>query len=182
MNPIEWDIGDGVVIRTLTRGDAASLFELVELNRERLHPWMPWEPTTLSPTDTAAFIERALSSEHDHDGNGIWLDDRLVGTIGLRVDLMDQKAEIGYWIDGAAEGRGVVTRACERFCTFAFDELHLHRVELYAATENIRSRAVAERLGMIQEGIGRENGRVPDGFVDLVVYAVLADEWAERSR
>lgn len=180
MNPIEWDIGDGVVIRTLTPDDAEVLFELVEVNRARLYPWMPWVPTTVGPSDTGAFIERSLASEHDLDGNGIWLDGRLVGTIGLRIDPMDEKAEIGYWIDGGAEGRGIVTRACERFCTFAFEELGLHRVELYAATENARSRAVAARLGMTQEGVAREAGRVAEGFVDLVIYAVLADEWRGR--
>jgi ribosomal-protein-serine acetyltransferase len=182
VRPIEWDIGDGVVIRTLMPEDAEVLFELVDANRARLYPWMPWVPTTVGPADTGAFIERSRASEHDLEGNGIWLDGRLVGSIGMRVDPMDQKGELGYWIDGDAEGRGIVTRGCERFCDVAFEELHLHRVELYAATENTRSRAVAERLGMIQEGIGRENGRVPDGFVDLVAYAVLADEWAERSR
>ncbi len=180
MNPILWDLDDGVVIRTLTPEDDVALFELVERNRDRLHPWMPWEPATKGPSDTRSFIERSLASEHDLDANGIWLDRRLVGTIGMRVDAMDEKGEIGYWIDGDAEGKGIVTRACERLCTFAFEELGLHRVELCAATGNARSRAVAERLGMIQEGTARGAGRVPDGFVDLVSYAVLADEWRGR--
>lgn len=180
MNPILWDLGDGVVIRTLTPDDDVTLFELVERNRERLHPWFPWEPATQGPSDTRRFIETATTSEHDHDANGIWLNRQLVGTVGMRVDTMDEKGEIGYWIDADAEGKGIVTRACERFCTFAFEELGLHRVELCAATENARSRAVAERLGMTQEGVAREAGRVPDGFVDLVIYAVLAGEWRGR--
>lgn len=180
MKPIDWDLGDGVVIRTLAPDDADALFELVDANRARLHRWMPWVPTTVSPADTGAFIERSRASEHDLEGNGIWLDGRLVGSIGLRVDPLDQKGEIGYWIDGDAEGRGIVTRACERFCAFAFEELGLHRIELYAATENTRSRAVAGRLGMTPEGVAREAGRVPEGFVDLVGHAILADEWRAR--
>jgi ribosomal-protein-serine acetyltransferase len=180
VNPIHWDLGDGVVIRTLTPDDDQELFELVEANRDRLHAWMPWEPTTKAVSDTREFIERGLASEHDREANGIWVDGRLAGTIGMRLDLMDQKAEIGYWIDRETEGRGIVTRACERFLSFAFDELGLHRVELDAAVGNTRSRAVAERLGMTQEGIARDGGRVPEGFVDMVSYAVLAGEWATR--
>jgi ribosomal-protein-serine acetyltransferase len=98
----------------------------------------------------------------------------------MRVDMMDQKAEVGYWIDRDAEGRGIVTRACERFLAFAFEDLGLHRVELLAATGNERSRAVAERLGMVLEGTGRENGRIAGGFVDLVTYGILDREWRAR--
>jgi ribosomal-protein-serine acetyltransferase len=183
VNPIEWDLGGGAVIRTLALDDAQELFDLVESNRERLRPWMPWEPMTKGPADTRRFIERGHASEHDMEGNGIWLDGRIVGTVGLHhVDMLDRKAELGYWIDAHAEGRGIVTRACERFCGVAFDELALHRVEILVAEGNVRSRAVAERLGMTQEGIAREACRVADGFVDLVSYAVLADDWAARSR
>jgi ribosomal-protein-serine acetyltransferase len=182
VNPIDWDLGDGVTIRTLTPDDDQELFELVEANRHRLHRWMPWEPRTNVPADVRAFIEHSLASEHDREANGIWIDGRLAGSIGLSVDRSDENAEIGYWIDQDAEGRGIVTRGCERFCSFAFDELKLHRVTICAAPGNTRSRAVAERLGMTQEGIAREACRVADGFVDLVTYAVLADEWAARSR
>jgi ribosomal-protein-serine acetyltransferase len=182
VNPILWELGDGLVVRTLTPDDDVELFALVDRNRERLRPWMPWEPTTKAPADTREFIERALASEDDREANGIYLEGRLVGTAGMRVDTMDAKAEVGYWIDGDAQGQGLVTRTCERFLAFAFEELGLHRVELLAATGNARSRAVAERLGMTQEGTGRENGRVAGGFVDLVTYGILDREWRDRHR
>ena len=180
MNPILWELGDGIVVRTLTPDDDVELFALVDRNRDRLRPWMPWEPATKTPADTRAFIEGALASEHDREGNGIFLDGRLVGSAGMRVDTMDAKAEVGYWIDGDAEGRGIVTRTCERFLALAFEELGLHRVELHAATGNARSRAVAERLGMVEEGTGRENGRIDGGFVDLVMFGILEHEWRAR--
>ena len=180
MNPILWELGDGIVVRALTPDDDVELFELIDRNRDRLRPWMAWEPMTKGPADTRAFIERAIASEHDHDANGIYLDGRLAGSVGLRVDALDEKGEVGYWLDRDAEGRGIVTRACERALAFAFEELGLHRVELLAATGNARSRAVAERLGMIQEGTGREAGRIDGGFVDLVTYAILDREWRGR--
>src|SRR5215470_3786592 len=89
-------------------------------------------------------------------GHRTWSEGRLAGTIGLRIDPGDANGEIGYWIGGEFEGRGIVTRACRRFFDFAFDELGLHRMELCAASENVRSRAVAERLGMRREGILRD--------------------------
>jgi ribosomal-protein-serine acetyltransferase len=177
VNPIYWDLGDGVEVRTYTPDDDAEVFALVDANRARLHPWMIWEPQTRSPEDTRAFIARSLASETDIEGNGIWVDGRLGGSMGLRVDVGDAAGEIGYWIGAEFEGRGIVTRACRRFFDFAFVELGLHRIELCAAAENARSRAVAARLGMRQEGVLHDGVRTPDGYRDLVIYGILEDEW-----
>ena len=72
------------------------------------------------------------------------------------------------------------TRACERFFDVAFDELGLHRMELQAASGNLRSRAVAGRLGMFEEGVARDGIRVADGYLDSIEYGILEDEWRAR--
>jgi ribosomal-protein-serine acetyltransferase len=180
VNPIYWDLGDGIEIRTFTPDDAEASFALVDANRERLRPWMIWEPTTTSVDDSRTFILRCLASETDLEGNGMWVDGRLAGGIGLRVDAQDAAGEIGYWIGGDFEGRGIITRACRRFFDFAFDELGLHRMELQAASGNTRSRAIAERLGMTEEGVMRDGIRVAGGYLDSVRYGILEDEWRAR--
>jgi ribosomal-protein-serine acetyltransferase len=174
---LDWDLGEGLRVRTLDLSDAEPLFALVESNRDRLRPWMPWEPNTRGPEDVRAFIASCRASETNVDGNGILVDGALAGTVGMRVDLLANAADVGYWIDRRYEGRGIVTRASERLLLFAFDELRLHRVELHAAVANSRSRAVAERLGMRQEGVFRDAERVHDGYHDMAVYAILEDEW-----
>jgi len=180
VNPIRWDLGDGLVVRTLVPDEDVELFELIDANRDRLRPWMIWEPTTRSPADARDFIKRSLASETDREANGIWIDGRLVGSIGLSVDLYANSGEIGYWLGAGYEGRGIVTRACARFFDFGFDDLGLHRMELCAAVENDRSRAVARRLGMTEEGLARHGSRVHDGYLDLVLYGILEDEWRAR--
>jgi len=177
VNPIYWDLGDGLEVRTFTPDDAEASFALVDANRERLRPWMIWEPQTKTADDTRAFILRCLASETDHEGNGMWIEGRLAGTMGLRVDPQDGAGEIGYWIGGEFEGQGIITRCCRRFFDFAFDELGLHRMELCAASENARSRAVAARLGMRQEGVLQDGVNTAEGFKDLVIYGLLDDEW-----
>ena len=180
MNPIRWDLGDGLVVRTYIADDAQELFDLIEANRERLRPWMIWEPLTKTVEDSRRFIERTTSSMTDMEGNGVWLDGKLIAGAGLRVDTLPNSGEIGYWIDGDHEGQGIVTRVCERFFDFGFDELRLHRMELQAAATNVRSRAVADRLGMTQEGVARDGIRVADGYLDSVSYSILEDEWRAR--
>jgi ribosomal-protein-serine acetyltransferase len=177
VNPIAWDLGDGVVVRTYTPDDDAELFALIDANRARLRPWMIWEPTTKEVADTRTWIEACLASEFEMEGNGIFVDGALAGGIGLSIDPIGNSGSIGYWLGADHEGRGIVTRACARFLDFAFDELRLHRMSLSAAVENARSRAVATRLGMREEGVQRDGCRVADGYLDLVWYGILEDEW-----
>jgi ribosomal-protein-serine acetyltransferase len=177
---IAFDLGDGVTVRTFVPGDAQELFDLVAANRAHLRPWMHWEPLTVSVEDSRTFIEKCLAHPTDVEGNGLWDGPTMIGGIGLSLDTLANSGEIGYWLDPRYEGRGIVTRACASFFDFAFDELGLHRMELSAAVENARSRAVAERLGMQQEGIARDGCRVAGGYLDLVTYGMLEDEWRAR--
>ncbi|HOF88695.1 MAG TPA: GNAT family protein, partial [Armatimonadota bacterium] len=62
----------------------------------------------------------------------------------------------------------------------AFTTLQAHRVEIYAVTENTRSRRVAERLGFHHEGTQREAYRLNERYHDLETYALLAQEWEPR--
>jgi ribosomal-protein-serine acetyltransferase len=154
------------------------VFAVVDTNRERLRQWMPWVDGTTSPDPTRQFIERSRASESDVEALGIYVDGAYAGGIGMRVDAMNGHGEIGYWIGARWEGRGLVTRACRALIRHAFGELDLHRVSISAAPENTRSRAIPERLGFTREATLREAGWTPGrGYVDLVVYGLLEDEW-----
>ena len=179
MNPIRWEIDERSVIRTLTLDDDRELFSVVEANRDRLEPWMPWAPLTRSPTDVREFIERSLASEDDVEGNGIWVDGRLAGAMGMSVSTLNDSGSIGYWIDREHEGKGIVTRGARLFVEFGFRDLRLHRISINASVETGRSRAVAERLGFRQEAILRDADKTITGYLDMVVYSMLRDEWVE---
>ncbi len=171
------DLGEGVELRLLEPSDAEEMFALVERDRRRLREWMPWVDGTTSPKDSRAFVEHARDTEQ-LDGLGVFVDGAYAGGIGLRVDAMNRCAEIGYWIGSPWEGRGLVTRACRALIGHAFGDLGMHRVEIRAAQDNLRSRAVPERLGFTQEAALRESGRADArGYVDLVVYGLLDREW-----
>jgi ribosomal-protein-serine acetyltransferase len=180
VNQIYWDLGDGAVVRTYTLDDAQALFDLIDANRDHLRPWMIWEETTKSVDDTRTFIQSCLDAPVDIEGNGIFVDGALAGGIGMEIDTLSNSGEIGYWLAKPYEGRGIITRACERFFDLAFDELGLHRIELQAAAGNGRSRAVAARLGMREEGVARDGIRVADGYLDSVEHGILEDEWRAR--
>jgi hypothetical protein len=71
-------------------------------------------------------------------------------------------------------------RAMSRsFSRNAIARLRDQRVSLTirAALENVRSRAIPQRLGFREEGVLREAERVGDGYLDIVVYSMLGTEW-----
>ncbi|HSL10416.1 MAG TPA: GNAT family protein [Actinomycetota bacterium] len=181
-DPIYLELGDDAFVRTFTLDDAPTVFALVDAERERLRRWMPWVDGTATVDDQRRWVERSIASEHDREANGIWLTDgALAGTIGLSVNPLENGGEIGYWLGARYEGRGLVTRACAAMLDLAFDRLELHRVLIRAAVSNVRSRAVAERLGFTEEGVLREAGLVDTGeYLDLVAYGILDREWRER--
>ena len=175
--PIRFELGDDVELREWAQSDAVEAFAEIDQNRERLRDWLPWVDRTHSPEDVRAFIQRCEASEGQQRSFGIYVDGVLAGNVGLTLDL-DNAGEIGYWIAGAFEGRGLITRASRELMRHAFEDAGLRRIQLTAGVENERSRAVADRLGMTQEGVLRQAGRIrEDRYVDLVMYSILREEW-----
>jgi len=158
---------------------AGELFALIDRNREHLRRWLPFVDGTVSPSDSQAFITRTLHemAEKGTTVAGIWYCGALAGTIGLHAEG-DKRAEIGYWLGEEFQGRGLVTSACQALIRYAFDDLGVQRICIRAAPENLRSRAIPERLGFTCEGTLRQTGMNGDGtLLDLMVYSLLKDEW-----
>jgi ribosomal-protein-serine acetyltransferase len=173
------DLGDGLVLHATTTADAAEAYAVVEAERERLREWLPWVDGTIDVEVERDFLRTV--EQADVAGLGLHAtirqDGQFCGFVGLRMNAMHQSAEVGYWLSEHAVGRGMMTRSVAALADLAFNQLGIHRFELLAATENQRSRAIAERLGMTLEGIRREAEELPRGFVDLAMYAVLATDW-----
>jgi ribosomal-protein-serine acetyltransferase len=167
---------DDCHLRLLEEADAEELYALVANNRDYLAEWMPWAADqTLERTLNFIRIARARHAE----GNGFEMamvtGGRIVGAIGLSsVDWVAGATSIGYWLDEAHRGRGLMTRAVQALTDHAFYEMGLHRVQIQVAENNLRSRAIPERLGFEQEGLLREAERVGDRYHDLVVYSKLS--------
>jgi ribosomal-protein-serine acetyltransferase len=104
--------------------------------------------------------------------------DVTVGRIGLHHLNRDNKnASIGYWLTKNTEGKGIITRSCKVLITYGFEELELHRIEIKAAVNNVKSQAIPQKLNFTKEGTLRESELVNGVFLDLVLYSMLQDEW-----
>jgi ribosomal-protein-serine acetyltransferase len=177
-------LGGRLELRPLELHHAEPLFAVVEANRAYLRQWLGWVDGTGDLSDIEAYIRRSLHQQGSNDGiqAGIWYADELIGVIGQNfIDWHDRKTELGYWLSAGFQGKGMMTRACHAFVDYSLRELRLNRVEILCAAGNLRSRAIPERLGFTQEGTLRQAQWLHDRYVDLVVYAILAEEWQRVS-
>ncbi len=135
---------------------------------------------TRSADDTREFIKQTQRQWAEHNGvqTAILEHETIVGVIGLPgVDWANRSTSVGYWLSERAQGRGVMTTACQAFARHAFEALSLNRVEIRCAVDNGRSRAIPERLRFTFEGMLRATEWLYDHFVDHAVYGMLASEW-----
>jgi len=158
---------------------AEALYALIDANREYLNAWLPWaNDATLKSIED--FIESGLEQYGDYDGFqcSILYDGEICGSIGYHYwDLLDEKAEIGYWLAKNFTSKGIMTKAVRAFIDYAFTVIGLHRVEIGTAVGNTKSSAIPERLGFTHEGIIRHGTLVNSQLVDLNMYGLLRHEW-----
>lgn len=179
-----YQVHDKTTLRLLEPRHAEPLFALTDANRAHLREWLPWLDSTTSVKDTLAFIQASQQQFASNNGfqAGIWYQDQIVGVIGFRIAWQNQSTSIGYWLSREFQGRGIMTKACRALADYAFKELGLNRVEIRCAVENLKSRAIPERLGFKNEGTVRQAERLYERFLDIVIYGVLANEWSMGER
>ena len=148
--------------------------------------FLPFEPQ--SPDDIRGRIGHLFGSTTlEGERGGVVLviesDGAVVGDLVLfHLDIEAGSAEIGWVMSPAASGRGLATEAVRALIDTAFDVYGLRRLVAQIDADNIRSAALAERLGMRREAHFVENEWFTGRWGDLLVYAVLDREWAAARR
>lgn len=171
-----------IALRPIRRRDAAAWREV----RLRNADWLrPWEATVPDPEDDApptfgAMVRRlnAEARERRCLPFVVTYQDRLVGqlTVGGIAWGSLRGAHIGYWIDSAVAGRGIMPTAVAMATDHCFRELRLHRIEINIRPENAASRRVVEKLGFRYEGLRPRYLHIDGAWRDHLSYALTADE------
>ncbi|HEY9766459.1 MAG TPA: GNAT family protein [Chroococcales cyanobacterium] len=168
-------------LRLLEYRHAGAYFEIIESNREYLKRWVRSPAKVRSIEEARSRIQTSLRLFAESGGfhAGLFFRGRLVGEMSFTL-IQPEWATLGYWLGRDFQGRGLVTRACEALLNHAFEELGLDRMEIHCAAENVKSRAIPERLGFEIEGVIRDAHWLEDHFADQVTYSLSARKWRKR--
>ncbi len=171
---------DHYIIRPLAENDLLPYFEMVERNRPRLEQFFTGTVSrTRTLADTQAFLadiaERVQARTYlpyviVDEATG-----RFIGFLDLKnIDWSIPKSEVGCYVDAAAAGQGVATRAFQVFCAYCFAEFKLRKLFLRTHESNTAARRVAEKAGFAVEGVIRCDYKTTAGeVVDLIYYGRL---------
>ncbi|OYW23801.1 MULTISPECIES: GNAT family N-acetyltransferase [unclassified Sphingomonas] len=105
---------------------------------------------------------------------------RVVGmTRYMRMNAAHRRLEIGgTFYARSVQRSGVNTEAKLLLLTHAFEDMGCNVVQIRTDWFNKRSQTAIERLGAKRDGVLR-NHQLMDGRIrDLVVYSIIASEWA----
>jgi [ribosomal protein S5]-alanine N-acetyltransferase len=120
---------------------------------------MEFYPTPLDRRGVEAWIERNIG-RYQRDGHGLWAmlltdSNQVIGDCGCIMQEVEGKNEIevGYHVRRDLWGCGYATEAARACMDYAFSRLGARRVISMIRPENVRSRRVAEKNGMVCEKI-----------------------------
>ena len=176
----ELRVNERVTLRLRDESHARETYWLIKKNEDHLRPWMKWIDKVESVTDSIANIEANIEEwEMKTDLHlGIFVDGLMVGMVSLHnIDYLNHSAYIGYWLDEDNVGRGIMTDAVRSLIEYGYVELEINRIEIRAGVDNVKSRAIPERLGFRQEGVISEGEYVNGAFIDMAIYGLIRREY-----
>ena len=97
-------------------------------------------------------------------------------TVNNIVRGSGQFASIGYWLDRAYAGRGVMPMAVALVIDHCFTTAGLHRIEIAIRPENSNSLRVVEKLGLKEYGYAPRFLHIDGDWRDHRLYAVTVEE------
>ncbi|MFJ3824720.1 GNAT family N-acetyltransferase [Streptomyces nodosus] len=171
---------DGAVLRPLEPWHAEEFLAHLDRGRDFINEHIPFGAAARDVESARKVLRTYADKRAADDGglHGLWLDGKLVGGVLFRVfDAAGGNCEVGCWLEPAATGRGLVTRAMRVLIDWAIEERGIHRVEWHASSANTASVTVARRLGLTLDGVLRESFLYRGVRQNTEVWSVLAPEW-----
>jgi RimJ/RimL family protein N-acetyltransferase len=180
-------VGSRIALLAYQDGDAQTMFDLTQRNRDMLEHWMYWAAgmrTLESFHDWVASTQQDWRERKEFCFGIVPIEQfsqgkrAIVGGVSLfNANWAVPSFEVGYFLDRAQHGNGLVSEAIQLLVNYGFTELHAKRVWASCDANNQASEAVMKRVGMQLEGRLRNDRLTPKGELrDTLVYSVLVGE------
>ncbi len=150
------------------------LHNLVVKNRAYLQDYLNWPQFVGTEDDTRKNIQ---SNQMLHQRGYakmflIFSDDVLVGVLSFNsIEPLNKTGYIGYWLDEAHQGQGILSQALEAFIRYYAGRGEIRRFVIKCRVDNAASNQVALRNGFLLEGCMKEAEFLNGGYDDQNIYA-----------
>ena len=151
---------------------------------------MEFFPAPLSRAESDAMAHRCRSLIAER-GWGLWAVEtknarEFIGYVGLHTPTLKLPfspcIEIGWRLAFHHWGKGFATEAARAALRVGFEKLGFVEIVAFASLQNLRSRAVMERLGMRDSGTSFEHPAIPPGnpLRRHCLYRLSREQWLEN--
>ncbi|MDX1973163.1 MAG: GNAT family N-acetyltransferase [Candidatus Sumerlaeia bacterium] len=172
-------------LRLPTAQDAEALARYALRNKEFHQPWEPVRPAGFTSVE---FWERRIRAIQSDFRNGTAMRLYLIQPQSRRVLAyisysniqrgIAQNCTLGYSLDEAAQGHGIMTRALRLTNSYVFEDLGLRRIMAYYIPRNTRSGNLLKRVGFQEEGLAREFLCINGKWEDHVITSLINRDFA----
>lgn len=170
-----------LALRNLTPENTEEMLDYYIRNEEHLRQY---EPTRDSGFYTYEGQKEILTESFRQfiDGTsidlGIFKDEKLIGKIKLSniVYGILRNAFVGYSIDKGHQGRGYMKEALNTVCSYAFEEMGLHRLEASTLMDNSISQGVLKACGFNELGISEKYLYINGEWRDHKIFYKVNDD------
>lgn len=172
-----------VLLRGPSMTDYPAWAALRQASRAHLTPFEPsWAVDELSRGAWRERLRRYQKDAREDLGYAFLIvrqiDRAVVGGISLSNVRrgVAQSATVGYWVGAQHVRRGYASAALRAVCTFAFEDLRLHRIEAACMPGNVASLGVLAKAGFGREGVARRYLQINGAWEDHVLHALIAED------
>ena len=169
------EISNGIVLRPVEQTDAQPLAAAFQANRAHLAPWEPVRDDEFYTVEGQRGLMTRRRAELD-SGTALPMvlarEETVLGLLTLSSIVRGafQNAHVGYWVDHAAQGTGLMTAAVAAAMKIAKEDLGLHRLETATLLHNTASQRVLEKNGFEAYGTARGYLRIAGEWQDHRMY------------
>lgn len=172
-----------VLLRAPTISDFPQWARVRDDSRSFLAPWEPiWPADDLTKLAFRRRIRRYQREIRNGTGYPFFVfspdGETLLG--GLTLSQVQrgvtQSAILGYWMSASHAGKGLMGAAVRAVIGFAFDTLHLNRLEAACLPHNEASIRLLEKVGFQREGYARKYLCIDGRWQDHLLYGLIRDD------
>ena len=163
--------------------NAQRFFDYRQRNLEHLAPWEP----ARNPNDGTLFescqraAERAIQSFAEGQSVQMIAIERQSQTMVAGCNFTNivrgifQACHLGYSVDQAWQGQGLMREVVAAGIAYMFDTQGLHRIMANHMPSNVRSAKLLQALGFEREGYARSYLRIGGQWQDMVLNALVRE-------
>ena len=174
-----------LLLRLPEPSEADAVLDYFVRNREHLEPWSPVAPDGMY---TLHWWEQRLRMNLDEAEAGTSVrtfmylrggTNEVLGSCNLSNIMRGpfQACFLGYSIDAAVQGQGLMTEAVRALVQYGFSALNLHRIMANYIPDNTGSGRVLEKAGFHREGLAPEYLQIAGRWQDHVLTAITNRSW-----